>query len=333
MVLNYIGSKNKLLPFINEAVQSLCATDKPTTFCDAFSGTGTVGNYFKNEFSVTSNDTEYYSYVINNGYMCCKYSIKIQKIIDNLNELKGVQGLVADNYSPLGDRMYFTTENAKKIDAVRTEINNLLNNKRITKKEYLFLLASLLEAADKVANIACIYGSYLKNFKKSAVKPIVINPIHKETKIKNKNKTFNLDVSDLFKKDIKYNIVYLDPPYNQRQYSSNYFVLNYIAKYKNVELKGKTGIILDCFKSKFSSKILAKEEFKKLINSIKSNYILLSYNNEGIINSEDILEILKLKGDVEIKTKQYKKFKAQQTVKIEFVTEYLYVVKCTSWLL
>lgn len=326
MVLNYIGSKKSLLPFIDDVVKGLAADG---TFCDPFAGTGSVGNFFKNRFTVTSNDSEYYSYIINYATLKCDYTVRLGEYLDTLNNTNGVTGFVTQNYSPVGDRMFFTTENAQKIDGIRVRLDSMVASGEITEDEYTYMLACLLEAADKVANIACVYGSFLKKFKGSAKRGLVLVPIHTDVQTPGHN-VYNSDIIDFFKtagSGRPYDIVYLDPPYNHRQYSTNYFVLNYIANYKKVDLKGKTGIPPDCFKSKFSSKTLARNEFETLIGLIDSKYILLSYNNEGIISSTDIVNVLQKKGTVTVHTKKYKKFKAQQSVKEQYVTEYLYV--CT----
>jgi len=321
MVLNYIGSKRTLLPFIGNVIDNL-GGPPPKSFCDPFSGTCSVGNYFKNDFAITSNDAEYYSYIISYAYLNCSYTKCLEDHLKTLNNLKGRVGLVTKNYSEC--RLFFTNHNAQKIDAMRTYLDSIRD--QISRGEYIYLLACILEASDKVANIACVYGAFLKKFKKSAKNEIQVGPIHRET-LKGGHDVHNLDVMELFKKGKKYDIVYLDPPYNHRQYSSNYFVLNYIAKYKDLSIRGKTGILTDCFKSKFSSKRWAKQEFEKLVETIRADYIVLSYNNEGIIPSKEIIEILSKKGRVTTHTKQYKKFKAQMGVKERWVTEYLYVLK------
>ena len=330
MVLNYIGSKKSLLPFLENTISKLGI--EGSSFCDPFSGTSSVGNYFKNDYTITSNDKEYYSYIISWGYMISNYSDKLERIINDLNNIKPKVGLITKNYSPYKEceRMFFTITNAKKIDAIREEIERMKNESLINKDEYIFLLASLLESSDNVANIACVYGAYLKKYKKSALIPIILFPLH-HTRTNKNNTVYNMDIQELFEKDIEYDIVYLDPPYNTRQYSTNYFVLNYLAKYEDIELKGKTGMPLYCYKSPFASKVKAKKAFIKLIETIKSKYIFLSYNNEGILSSKDIKKILETRGKVTLHTREYKRFKSQKNIKElkqqKTVTEYLYEVR------
>lgn len=325
MVLNYIGSKKSLLPFINDVVKTL-DTDSNMTFCDAFSGTGSVSNFFKDKFNMVSNDKEYYSYIITYGYIISSFSTKLKQIIDTLNNLEPKDGLLTKNYTlKYTNRMFFTEENSTKIDSIRIEIERLFKEQRIDKDEYMFLLASLLESSDKVANVACVYGSFLKTFKKSSLSKMILKPLHTNINLK-KNKVHQKDIQEFLNDETKYDIVYLDPPYNSRQYSSNYFLLNYLSKYEDVPIKGKTGILLDCYKSDFSSKRNVLSAFEKMINKINSKYILLSYNNEGLLSPEELMKILEKNGTVKVHTKLYNKFKSQRNDNKDKVYEYIYEI-------
>jgi adenine-specific DNA-methyltransferase len=141
-----------------------------------------------------------------------------------------------------------------------------------------------------------------------------------------KNVAENKDVNSLIC-ERKFDVVYLDPPYNQRQYSGNYSPLNYVALYDDtVEVKGKTGLIEGYNKSAYCSKIKVKRAFIDLINNLSCNHILLSYNDEGLLKLEELREILEAKGRVWLYKIKYNKFKAQTGVKKEFVYEYLWYV-------
>lgn len=322
MPLNYIGSKKSLLSFIQEVYTN--KAPPCSSFGDLFAGTGVVGQYFNTiGLDIVSNDKEYYSFVINQAKLICPYDDTIKTIIEQLNKMTPKEGLIYNNYSPNSNRLFFTEENAKRIDSIREEIEKYRDE-----PYYYFLLASLIEAADKVANVSCVYGSFLKQFKKSSTKELTVVPIHTNTTIKGTNKVYQKDVNDI---EDKIDIVYLDPPYNNRQYSANYFVLNYIAHYdKNIELKGKTGIFCDYYKSRYSSTRKAKEAFIELIDSLKTQYIMLSYNNEGIMSSDEIKEILMKYGEVTLYKKKYKKFKAQKKINNDYVQEYCYFLDKTK---
>jgi adenine-specific DNA-methyltransferase len=112
--------------------------------------------------------------------------------------------------------MYFTDENAKKCDAIRKKIEDWKKEEKITENEYYFLLASLIESIDKVANTASVYGAFLKKFKKSALNPLILQPADFYLN-DNEHKVFNEDINKLIVES-SHDVVYLDPPYNHRQY-------------------------------------------------------------------------------------------------------------------
>lgn len=330
--LNYIGSKHSLIKNIIEVLQKNIDDLKSNSFLDLFAGTGTVGfNMQKYCNNILANDLEYYSYVINKGLLCCKYSDKLRDIIKHCNELELSEGLIYKNFSPNDncERMFFTTKNAQKADSIRTYIERLKEEKQIDINEYYFLVSSLLVSIDKVANTASVYGAYLKKYKSSSLKELILQPIHTDILIK-ENKVFNEKAEDLVK-NINSDIVYLDPPYNNRQYSANYSPLNYIAKYEqSINLKGKTGLIEEYNKSKFYIKKNVFETFTDMIKNLNCKYILLSYNDEGLLTFKDIKKILLDKGDVILYKVKYRRFKSNNNKsknKDNFVCEYLWFVK------
>jgi adenine-specific DNA-methyltransferase len=334
--LNYIGCKHTLFNSILSVCQENIADMNNKTFMDLFAGTGTVGFNMTKYFNIcNANDLEYYSYVINYALLKCNYTEKIQNIIDVCNGLKiVVEGLVYNNFSlnPNCERMFFTNENAKKTDTIRQYIQSLLELKSITQGEFYFLLASLLVSIDKVANTSCVYGAYLKEFKQSAVKPLTLQPIHTKTEINQQNNVYNELAESLVKMDNQYyDVIYMDPPYNHRQYSANYSPLNYIALYdESIVLTGKTALIENYNKSDFCKKKEVNKAFSNLIGNAKCNYLIVSYNNEGILDINEFKKILLSKGLVKLYKIKYTKFKAQQKVDKKFVEEYIWVVDTTK---
>ncbi|MGB1017878.1 MAG: DNA adenine methylase [Chitinophagales bacterium] len=313
--MNYIGSKNKLSSFIKDAVYKTVGEDlSEKIFCDLFSGTGIVSRNFKGEVKqVISNDLEYYSYVLIRNSIGNNKAIKdADKLLEKLNNLKQKKGFIYINYCKAGhgDRQYFSDENGKKIDAIRQEIEVWKKAEKIDENTYFFLLASLLESADKVANTASVYGAYLKHIKKSAAKILELKAANFELS-KNENKVFNKNSNDLIK-EIKGDILYLDPPYNARQYGANYHILNTIALYDKFEPKGKTGL-REYNKSKYCSKVTVHSEFEDLIKNADFKYIFLSYNNEGLMSVEAIETIMKKYGSYQLVSKAYQRFKADKT--------------------
>ena len=310
--MNYIGSKLKLSNFIKNAVHNVVGTDLSNKiFCDLFAGTGIVGRIFKKEVkSVISNDFEYYSFVLNSNYIKNSIAIKDKEdYIYRLNRVKPKEGFIYTNYckSGHGERQYFSDFNGKKIDAIRSEIESWKVEKSIDDNLYYFLLASLLESADKVANTASVYGAYLKQLKKTAQKELILKAADFEV-TKTKHTVCNLDSNQLIKK-IKGDILYLDPPYNARQYGSNYHILNTIAKYDEFIPKGKTGLRV-YNRSKYCSKRFVKSEFEELIKNANFKFIFLSYNNEGLMTSNEVKEIMKKYGKYQLISTEYTRFKA-----------------------
>lgn len=357
MALNYIGSKLSLLNFIHYVVDIETNGDVET-IGDLFAGTGIVGLSFKKKgFKIISNDIQYYSYVINSKLIGInkiphfeelisilphlknvKEDERIPLILKTLNEIRDYkEGFIYQNYSRGGtknkehERLYFSDENALLIDTIRQKIEEWAENNKINKEEYFYLLATLLEASDKIANTASVYGAFLKQLKKSALKKLEL----KENKIIKSDKEhsiFNNDILNILNNE-KIDLLYLDPPYNARQYATNYHMLETISRYDNPKISGKTGLReYQNQKSNFCSKNKVKEEFEKIVKSTNAKYILLSYNNEGLMSLKEVQEILSLRGKPRTYICKYKRFKADKTEnrnhKANSTYEYLHFVKC-----
>ncbi len=329
--MNYIGSKVSLLDFLDSCIQEVAGRNN-NTLCDLFAGTGIVGRHYKQRgMSIISNDIQYYSYILNKHYIGNCSEIGLKNIFDYLNQIPNVHGFIYNNYSfgGSGTRMYFSDENAMRCDAIRTEIEILYKNKKINETEYYFLLASLIECIDKYANTASVYGAYLKQLKKSAQKRFLLLPI--DTIPSDLPQfVFNQNANNLIK-NIYADILYLDPPYNERQYASNYHILETIAKYDNPKIQGKTGLReYSEQKSDFCKKAHVKNAFADIIKNAKTKYIFLSYNNEGLMTPDDIRDIMKTRGKYGFFTKTHSRFKADanRNYKKNETIEYLHWVKC-----
>ncbi|MBU4360812.1 DNA adenine methylase [Candidatus Parcubacteria bacterium] len=354
--MNYIGSKLSLLKFLEESIEKVAGKNNQV-FCDLFAGTGAVGSYFKEKgYSVIANDIQYYSFVLNKHYIenhkILNFKNLIKKIpelkdikakergkfvCEYLSNLKGKKGFIFKNYCLGGtenkkvQRQYFSDENGIKCDTVRQKIENWKEEKLINNQEYYFLLTSLIESIDKYANTASIYGAFLKHLKTTAQKEFVLKPASMIVNDQ-EHKVFNEDINKLIKK-INGDILYLDPPYNHRQYATNYHLLETIAKYDNPKIHGKTGLReYEDQKSLYCQKTQVKKAFKDLIMNAKVKYIFLSYNNEGLMTADDVKEIMSLRGKYGYFTKNYNRFKADRDENRDFknnkTTEYLHYVVC-----
>ncbi len=329
--MNYIGSKNKLSKFIKAEIKKVVGETKDKIFCDLFAGTGAIGRVFKlHTKKVIANDAEYYSYVLNRNYIGNHHKIDYHGYLHELNHLDGRDGFIFQHYcaGSGSGRQYFSDENGRKIDAVRQQIENWKSAKFITDDIYYFLLASLLEHADAIANTASVYGAFLKTIKKSAQKELWIKPALFETNDAD-HEIYNQDANELIK-EIEGDILYLDPPYNARQYGANYHLLNTIALYDDFRPLGKTGL-RDYKRSLWCQKGLVQEIFDDLIKNAKFNYIFLSYNNEGLMPPETIQETMSKYGRYDVIETTYQRFKADtnenRNHKASETIEYLHLLE------
>ncbi|EPV5561949.1 DNA adenine methylase [Campylobacter jejuni] len=331
--MNYIGSKVKLLDFLFESINDILAKSdinlEQCTFIDLFAGTSAVGKKFKNKVEkVISNDKEFYSFVLAKNYIentvKIKRSKELIKELNNIAKINPIKGKIYKHYSLGGgeNRQYFSDFNAMKIDSMRIKISEWKYDNFINEKECYFLLASLLESADKVANTASVYGAFLKHLKPSAQKELILLPAEFEC-THTKHLVFNENANDLIKK-IKGDILYLDPPYNSREYGANYHVLNSIAMYDDFIPQGKTGLRA-YEKSAWCKKNLVFDALEDLIKNADFKFIFLSYNDEGLLSLEQIRQIFEKYGKYDLKSQIYQRFKAdskricQQNKTIEYL--------------
>ena len=333
--LNYIGSKHSLLEWIHSSIleKTGYTSFQGKTIADLFAGTGVVSYHFRSEgATVLSNDIEPCSYAVTKAMTECSYTPELQETISSLNQklkekaYESTAGFLTKHYSPYEgcERMYFTVDNAKRIDYIRKELQ------KFSEKD--FLLASLLVSADAIANCASVYGAYLKKFKKTAEKEFYLQPIHTYTS-SSTSKTVRKNVLDIeFLQSIKADIVYLDPPYNERQYSKNYFPLSILALEPEEQdaqtLSGKTGIPSSCFTSPFCSKRNVKESFQLLFQHLQVKWIFLSYNSESLVSKDDLLEVMKPYGKASVLVRDYKRFQSQNTERKD-IQEYLFCLEKT----
>ena len=346
--MNYIGSKHTLLPFIERVFRQISDGSEKTA-CDIFAGTGAVGRLFKERGKqVLANDIQYYAYALNKAYIEIneqppfaqlrrKYENEFARLgyeadgsiegaLAFVNSLPGAPGFIANNYGPAGERLYYTRENAEKADAIRQAIEEWLTAGVITEQEFFYLLCSLLEAIDLVANTASVYGAFLKKFKQSALKPLRLKPLALYNHVAG-CRAFMRDANELIE-EIECDVLYLDPPYNHRQYGANYHVLETIAAYDDPEITGVTGM-RDYPRSRYCNQRAASEALEHLIASARAVHILMSYNDEGVLSFDEIRRILSLRGEPKTFSHAYNRFKADSNreYKRDATVEYLHYVR------
>ena len=356
--MNYLGSKGRLLnPLIDRAIDTL---DIPTfgKFGDAFAGTNAVGRHMQRKgYTVHANDLQAYSYTIGKSVLCADYprfnelsghiflhstpvEERLGKVIAYLNEIASD---IEQNYLPLvhgtwfidkyceggsDGRLYFSNENGKRITVLRWVINQW----RLTAEEFCVLNHAIIVAADKVANTASIYYTYLKNLKPSAKRSLKLDV--PQINVGPKAEVYNLDALDFVKGVRDFRVLYLDPPYNQRQYAANYHLLETICLWDDPAVSGVGGVRpYDNQKSNWCYKGKALNEFTTLLHLCDAEYVFLSYSDEGLIPKDEIIKAMSHFGYPVIFEHEYPRFRADKDSETrkyaenDTVIEYLFVVK------
>ena len=345
--LNYIGSKHQLVSWIFSIISDKAGFPAGRRVADLFGGTGIVSyNLRKLGAVVLSNDAELYSSVIVHAMTrsilsadCEGFIRRIGRELENgayLGDDTDTAGVITRSYSPHdgNPRMFFTVDNARRIDYIRQRIELEFGENAERKDDYMFLLASLLVSADAVSNVPAVYGCFLKQFKEKAVRALVFEPIHtlREPAALG-SQCYHSDVlADSLLDAVEVDIVYLDPPYNERQYSKNYFPLNVLALPPVVQTTtllrdGVTGIPEECFMSPFCKKKEVVGAFERLFSRLKATWIFLSYSSESLISKDRMLEIMGKYGEVSVVETDYKRFKSYEYNADNGVKEYLFCLR------
>lgn len=306
----YLGNKYKLLPFIKCVVDSECKNIE--VVIDIFAGTGAVASAFQDKQLIT-NDIMYSNYICNFAWFSSRrYSKrKLEHIIDKYNEMTVTEeNYMTKNFSDT----YFSHDDCAKIGFIREDIEIKYANKEINERERAILITSLLYGMDKIAKTCGHYDSYRQGVEFDMHLELSLPEASKDNN-KN-NKCFNTDSNELVRK-IKGDLVYIDPPYNSRQYCDAYHLLENVARWDKPEVYGVAKKMdRTSLKSKYCTKSAA-EAFEDLVSHLKCKYIVLSYNNmekkgndrsNARISDEDIFRILSAKGEVKVFSEEYKAF-------------------------
>ncbi|MDI6828467.1 MAG: DNA adenine methylase, partial [Armatimonadota bacterium] len=339
-LIPYIGNKRKLLQLIKRAIDATGI--KKGTFYDAFAGSGVVSRLAKTlGFRVIANDWEPYSFYINRCYI--EHNVPppfehfggIKNAIDFLNSLPPVFGYIAQNYCPKDDeyynpdfeRMFYTQQNGRRIDAIREKIAEWRTKGMITDGEEAVLLAPLIFQASYCSNTSGVFKGFHRGWggaTKTALYRIrstltLSPPIFWDNGCE--NLVFQEDAHVLCDK-IEADIAYFDPPYNQHQYGANYHLLNTIALWDKPPVtpifqvgrsgNGKAAIREDwrtARRSPYCYRRTALPAFEDLVNRTKAYFILVSYSTDGIIPFDDLLEILSARGELSVVTQKYKRYR------------------------
>jgi len=359
--VRYIGNKTKLLGFIRKKLETRGITGPGRSAVDPFSGTASVAQHLKSlGFRVTASDIMAYGYVFARAYVEVprfpeapglshevlavhgRDAPSARDVVDYLNGIDPVPGFVHRSYSPEGaagrehGRMYFTAENAARIDHVRSRIEEWYRGDRIDRDLYHLLVAAVIEGADRVANTTGVYAAFVKSWQPNARRRFRIRlpEIHEG----NGCRAAHADALDLVPDMDPFDLLYLDPPYNNRQYPGYYHIPELLAMGwfdGEPELRGKTGLVPDSDKrSDWSRAGKCEEAFERLIATAPWKHVVMSYNDEGIIPEPTIERVLRengLRDSYQRYSRSYKRYRSDadsedRKYKGDKVQEYLYCV-------
>lgn len=332
--MRYIGNKENIIEKIYNILKSHDVVG--SSFFDFFSGTTNVARFYKQlGYKVFSSDVMYMSFCLQKAYIennsvptfdkllhtfkttttTSLFVTPLDIVIEYLNNIEPRKGFIYYNYTPEGTadlqqpRMYFSNENGKIIDAIRQQIEQWNNDKLLSESEYYILLTCLIETISFYANVAGIYAAFQKKWDPRAIKKLQLRTIRFYDN-KQINPVYNVDSMTLLPQ-IDVDILYLDPPYNERQYLPNYHLVETIAKYDNPLIKGVTGMReYENKKSTFCNVKTALRDLETIVRIAKYKYLVLSYNSEGIMKQDDIINIFSKYGSVKLEQFEYARFKS-----------------------
>lgn len=320
--MRYLGNKTRMIDNISNFIGELQIDGK--IFCDLFTGSASVADHFKDKYQIIANDLLSSSYTfatakINFGKVPSFKKFKDEKGIDPFSYFTNKEyefsnnHFIWKNYSPKGNRQFFTEEIANKIDGIRIELDELKLLNIIDEKEFYFLLASLLETSMGLSNTTGTYEAFLKQWDKRSFKKFELKPLEmKKTKLFSKNNVIYNEDSNVLIKKIEGDILYLDTPYTITDYNSAYHLLETIVKYDEPEIKGITGRRANKpEKSKYSVQNKVAEAYEDLIKYANFKHIIISYSTQSLLPIDDLIKILEKysKNNVIVKYYPFREYK------------------------
>jgi len=347
------GNSRRLFPLVGRAISTIksqISQDKLRAL-DLFSGSGVVSRYLKaHSTAITANDLELYSHIINTCYLSNPTPELLAEIDEAVRRIHHAavrdmhEGFIARLYAPRrddhiqpGERAFYTRRNAMYIDTCRQLIDREGDELRP------FLIAPLLAAASVHANTSGVFKGFYKNADgvgqfggsgKDALarilKPIILRPPI-FSRFKTETSFYQRDAEELLADlDVDFDIVYLDPPYNQHPYGSNYFMLNLISTYKQPDSTSEvSGIPIDWNRSPYNKRQVAADTLFRTIELCRARFLLISYNSEGFISHATFLERLSKLGRLTAMETAYNTFRGSRNLRSRplHVTEYLYLLE------
>lgn len=330
--MRYIGNKTKLLGFIRRVLRARGIREGVAV--DPFCGTASVARDFKRlGFNVIASDVMQYGYVLARAYVETDRAPDHRRLIAELNALPAADGFFVDNFS--AQRMYFTPANAGRIEAMRARIEEWRLHQVVDDATYFVLLAALIEASDRVANTTGVYAAWVKTWQPNAVRPLQLRA--KRLIDAPGSRAYRSDALPLVRELEPFDLLYLDPPYNARQYAGYYHVPELMAMgwHDAPALRGKTGLLPDQEKrTDWSRRRKCVPALEALLATAQCKHVVMSYNAEGIIPESAIERLMKQYGRRETFKKyrrRYRRYRSDsdnesRKYAADEVVEYLYCV-------
>lgn len=352
-LITYIGNKRSLLPLIDEAASRVQdRLGRKMTVLDAFSGSGVVSRLLKARSKVViANDLEAYACVMSNCYLTNQTDFDEKRIASTIEDINrqvddglNVNGFIEALYAPKcddnikhGERVFYTRDNARRLDAYATLIHELDDDIRP------FILAPLLSSASIHANTSGVFKGFYKDketgvgrFGGSAGDALIriLGTIRLSLPVLSEyeadKQVFQLDANELPGKIDPVDLAYLDPPYNQHPYGSNYFMLNLLTEYEPpTEVSRVSGIPTDWNRSGYNVRKQSAELMRDLVSNLDAKFLLISFNDEGYIHPSEMTDILNSVGQVSEFQAKYNTFRGSRNLRNRntHVTEHLFLVE------
>jgi adenine-specific DNA-methyltransferase len=314
--VRYIGNKTRLLPFIRRTLER--GGISVGSVHDAFAGTASVSRDLKAAgWKVHSSDILASSYVFQRAYVVAdQLDASVRQIALDLEKLQPTRSFITRHFSPVGDRMYFTEENAGRIDAAREELDRRHTEKQLSDDAYYLLLAAIIEGADRVANTAGVYASYMKRWQANSKRRFTIE-IEPPVPGASPASAYLMDAAEAARRVGEVDLIYIDPPYNSRQYVAYYHIPEILARGWSMgepAVRGKVGLLAGPEgRSDWSHGRRVEKLLSGLFAATSARRALVSFNSEGHLDPARLMELLEtaaVDGQVGHFSQRYRRYRA-----------------------